>query len=96
MKKILFFSLFLAVYSFSSAVLVSAQNRTELVYFWGDGCPHCAKESKFLEQIAPKYPDLKITKYEVWYNSENQELFKKTAKELGIIHLGVPLTIIVE
>ena len=73
---------------------VLAQNKAELIYFWGDGCPHCAKESKFLEQMAEKYPELKITKYEVWYNSENQELFKKTAKELGITQLGVPLTII--
>ena len=73
---------------------ISAQEKTELIYFWGDGCPHCAKESKFLEQMAEKYPELKITKYEVWYNSENQELFKKTAKELGITQLGVPLTII--
>lgn len=83
----LFFLTFLAGF-------VSAQEKLELIYFWGDGCPHCAKESKFLEQIAEKYPDLEITKYEVWYDSKNQELFKKTAKELGITQLGVPLTIV--
>lgn len=95
-KKFFKISLIAVFLFFIGVSFISAQEKTELIYFWGDGCPHCAKESKFLEQIAKKYPDLEITKYEVWYNSENQELFKKTAKELGITQLGVPLTIIGE
>lgn len=94
MKKILEISFLAAVLFLSLAFSVSAQERTELIYFWGDGCPHCAKESKFLEQMKGKYPELAITKYEVWNNAENQKFFTETAKGLGIIQLGVPLTII--
>ncbi|MDO8601179.1 MAG: thioredoxin family protein [bacterium] len=93
-KKIFLLNLVGFILFFSLALSVLAQDKTELIYFWGDGCPHCAKESKFLEQIKEKYPELAIIKYEVWYNTENQKLFTETAKGLGITQLGVPLTII--
>ena len=94
MKKFYFLGILFSIFYFLFSFSVSAQDKTELIYFWGDGCPHCAKESKFLENISEKYPKLKITKYEVWYNAENQKLFAETAKGLGITRLGVPLTII--
>jgi thiol-disulfide isomerase/thioredoxin len=94
MKKIFFLNLIGFVLFFSLAFSISAQAKTELIYFWGDGCPHCAKESEFLDAISKKYPELEIIKYEVWYNAENQKLFVETAKDLGITQLGVPLTII--
>src|SRR3989344_811805 len=94
MKKFYFLGILFSIFYFLFSFSVSAQDKTELIYFLGDGCPHCAKESKFLENISEKYPKLKITKYEVWYNAENQKLFAETAKGLGITRLGVPLTII--
>ena len=72
----------------------SRAERGVLIYFWGDGCPHCAKESKFLEGIAKKYPELEIKKYEVWYNQANQKTFQELAKKYNIERLAVPLTII--
>src|SRR3989344_5685733 len=94
MKKFYFLGILFSIFYFLFSFSVSAQDKTELIYFWGDGCPHCAKESKFLETISEKYPELKITKYEVWYNAQNQKLFAETARNLGITRLGVPLTII--
>lgn len=70
------------------------QDAVEVIYFWGNGCPHCAKEKIFLDKLEKKYPELGIKRYEVWYSQENQKLFAKTAKELDITQLGVPLTII--
>src|SRR5208337_4515743 len=37
-------------------------------YFYGQGCPHCAKIEPFVENITKKYPDVDIQKLEVWYN----------------------------
>lgn len=85
---IIFFGLGLA-YNF-----IFAQEKLELIYFWGDGCPHCAKEKVFLDKLEKKYPELEIKRYEVWYNQENQRFFQETARERNITQLGVPLTII--
>lgn len=38
---------------------------TQLVMFYEDGCPHCARIEAFLNSIAPKYPTLEITRYEI-------------------------------
>lgn len=71
-----------------------AQEKLELIYFWGDGCPHCAKEKIFLEKLEKAYPWLEIKRYEVWYNAENQTLLQETAQQYNIAQPGVPLTII--
>ena len=91
-----FFAVFLAV--FFGLILIHhfvlAESKTELIYFWGDGCPHCAKEKKFLDNLEKKYPELEIKRYEVWYNPENQKLFKEYVEKNNIQQAGVPLTIV--
>ncbi len=59
-------------------------------YFWGEGCPHCAKAKPFLERLRTRYPDLKIESYEIFRNRKNLDLFKKMAKALGKGANGVP------
>ena len=71
-----------------------AKEDVTLYFFHGDGCPHCAEESVFLEKIQKDYPDLKIEKYEVWYDEENSALLQKVQQELHIERMGVPTTII--
>lgn len=43
---------------------------TSYLYFWGNGCSHCANVEKFLESWAGK-DKIKIDKKEVWYNTTN-------------------------
>lgn len=70
-------------------------NQVVLNFFYGDGCPHCAKEKEFLKTMKEKYGDtLQIHQFEVYYNAENVEILQNTAKKLGIDVAGVPLTII--
>jgi cytochrome c biogenesis protein CcdA/thiol-disulfide isomerase/thioredoxin len=64
-----------------------------LTIFWGQGCPHCAAEWEFLEQLAGEYPDLEIAGYEVWYDEENRELFVATMEGLGLEARAVPTTV---
>jgi len=65
-----------------------------LYFFWGNGCPHCAKEEVFLEKLEDEFPNLEIKDFEVWFNSENAKLLKKVGKEMGIDSGRIPLTIV--
>jgi len=38
---------------------------TTLVFFYEEGCPHCARVEAFLERIQPNYPQLEIVRYSV-------------------------------
>ena len=74
---------------------VFAKNKEITLYlFHGDGCPHCAEEMEFLDGIKDKYKNLKIVKYEVWYDEENSELLKKVQDTFEISTKGVPTNVI--
>src|SRR3989339_3354 len=72
----------------------SAEQNLEVYFFYGDGCPHCAKEEIFLKKIEKKYNNLKINRYEVWHNQENSKLLFNIASKLSIEITGVPVLVI--
>lgn len=72
----------------------SASEKLNIYFFRGDGCPHCAKEEEFLEDIKEKYDYVDIHEYEVWYDKTNQELLGKVKKELSVDNSYVPFTVI--
>lgn len=94
MKKIISYLvviLFLLMMPFS----VFAKDKEVTLYlFHGDGCPHCKEEMEYLKTIEKKYKDLKIVKYEVWYDKENSELLKKVQDTFKITTKGVPTNVI--
>lgn len=65
-----------------------------LYYFWGEGCPHCAKAKPFLQELQRKYPELKVESWEVLEHRENIPLLMRMAKERGREAIGVPVFII--
>lgn len=65
-----------------------------LYLFYGEGCPHCAKEEEFLKKIESTNKNVQINRFEVWNNKENQALYKEISKKLNITRSGVPLLII--
>lgn len=73
---------------------LSAQTKTELYFFYGEGCPHCAREEKFLSQLEKENKDLQIYRYEVWSNKENAQLFAELIKKLNLDRVTVPVLII--
>lgn len=73
---------------------VKAEEKVKLYLFWGDGCPHCEAEQKYLENLKQEFDNLEITKYEVWYNEENNSLLKNIAIATNKTLKGVPVTII--
>ncbi len=65
-------------------------NPIDLYFFEGQGCPHCAKMKSYLEGLKNDYPDLKVYDFEVYFNAENQALFRKMAEAYGTDTSGVP------
>lgn len=95
MKKVrqililLIFSVFLLM-PFS----INAKGRQVNVYmFYGKTCPHCEEATEYLNSIKDKY-NLKLYRYEVWYDEDNQKLMKDVADFMDINVTGVPFTII--
>ena len=73
---------------------VNAEEKINLYLFHGDGCPHCAAEKEYLEDLKKEYKELNIIQYEVWYNEENNALLKQIANATNKSLTGVPVTII--
>ena len=90
MKK--FFFLILIFILLSS--LAYAANNVNVYYFYGDGCPHCAKAKPFLEELENKYPELTIKAYETWHNKSNSDLFVAMSDACGTTVVGVPTVFI--
>ena len=51
-----------------------------LIQFYGTECVHCKEMEPIVERVE-KNLGVKITKLEVWHNSENAKLLKKYEKD---------------
>lgn len=96
--KRLFCLFFFLVISFLFVLPVNAMdyNNINIYLFYGDGCPHCAEEKKFLNNIESKYDNVNFIFYEVWKDSDNRMFLEQVKKQLGISQNGVPVTVIGE
>lgn len=56
-------------------VQIPERDKSSYEYFWGNGCPHCAKVQEFIDSWNKK-DTIKITKYEVWYNKDNAQIMQ--------------------
>lgn len=94
MKKfflLLFFSIsFLTL----PVISVNASESIKAYFFYGDGCPHCAKEMQFLQEMQKVYPNLEIRSFEIYHNKENALLLQKIGKSLNVDVSGVPFSVI--
>ncbi len=66
----------------------------DIYMFWGDGCPHCAQEYSFLQDILVKYGPVTLHRFEVYHHPENLELLNAVASELHMDASGVPFLVI--
>lgn len=92
MKKSLILVL---LFAFVALSFVSAQ--TEVSYFYGNGCSHCAKvaASGIIEKVNAS-ENVSVTKYEIYYNETSRNKFYAFANSLGLAKntLGVPFAVI--
>ena len=74
----------------------SYKDKVNIYFFYGDGCPHCAKEEIFLDELEKKYSDkIIIYRYETWFHDDNRELMLGAKEKLGeTANQSVPFTVI--
>lgn len=92
LKKIIKLLLVFCLFLFSARPALAAE--VVLDFFYGQGCPHCAKEKVFLEKLSQKYPSLTVNKYEIYSHPENSSRLKAIGQELQADTSGVPFTVI--
>ena len=91
MKKIIYvFTFLFLLIPFS----VSANEKVNIYLFYGDGCPHCSALEEYLDVEYSTDKDVKVYKYEVWNDSNNQTLWQKVADVTGEEAKGVPYFVI--
>ena len=66
---------------------------TCLYYFYGTGCLLCAETDTFISNLENKYPELRIKKYEVYYNKSNRKLLQNylLAYDIDRNQQGLPI-----
>ena len=76
--------------------IVYDENKINIYMFWGEGCPHCEEEWKFLKRIAPKYyENINVYGFEVWNHVANVKIMEEFKNKLGITEdIGIPFTVI--
>jgi len=91
MPRVLF-ALFLLLVPISAAEPTAAQDtkQTDLVMFYGRGCPHCVAMRDFLRELQSRYPRLRVHEYEVYFNSSNANLLTRMAAAYNVVVEVVP------
>ena len=86
--SLLFTFLFILGISFAQNVCV--------YFFYGDGCPHCARVEPFIEQLEQKYPQLEVHSFEVYKNQSNAQLLMSFFDSYNVStnQRGVPIIFI--
>lgn len=75
--------------------IVYDENKVNIYFFWGNGCPHCEEEFKFLKSIETEYGNyFTLNTFEVWYSKDNAKILEQFANAIGDEVSGVPYTII--
>ncbi len=92
MKKILYFIIFIVL--FFPSIVFANEKEMNIYLFYGDGCPHCAAEEKFLDNYLADKPYIKLHKYEIWYDRENANKYIKVHELLDDNSSGIPYLII--
>jgi len=62
-----------------------------LIFFWGDGCSHCAKVEEYFTQNKVK-EKIDFDSLEIYKNKKNAELMAQKAKvcDIPLSNMGVP------
>lgn len=82
------------IFGFFIVTPVSAQSSVTMHLFYGEGCPHCAKEQEFLKKLKETYPQIDLKEYEIYYNKENSALLKEVSTSLQTSVGGVPFLVV--
>jgi len=94
LKLLAKFLLVLGFFLVSVSFTYAQNNPVNIYFFWGEGCPHCATEKPFLDNVKEKYPQVEVHEFEVWSNSRNRKYLTEVGNRLRADVSGVPFTVI--
>lgn len=86
--------LFLAGFFAAGNMASASSGQANVYFFYGKGCPHCASEEEFLDDLKDRYPEVVIRSFEVWGSQENRQFLMDIGKRLDISISGVPFTLV--
>ncbi len=66
----------------------------QVYMFYGESCAHCAQEEQWLADLVRANPDIELHSYEVYYNTQNSDLFKDFTAAYDAEETGVPTTFV--
>ncbi len=93
--------IFLCLFALIIPSSTSAENQQTLkaciYFFYGQGCPHCARVEPYLETLEKIYPGIKIHRFEIYNNRTNLQLLMKyfDAYNVSDYERGVPVVFLV-
>lgn len=74
--------------------VVTTSPSVSAVYFYGSTCSHCEKVKPLLADMEAKYPELSLTRLEVYNNADNRQQLAVMSQKHGIENAGVPILFI--
>ena len=92
MKKLIYFVL--AIILLIPFGVKANEKEINMHLFYGEECPHCEKLIEFLDEYLKEKDNVKLYKYEVWHNKNNQERLSKVQDLLQVKGNGVPYLVI--
>lgn len=94
MKRLITLFFLLIILFTNTPVKAETNNNLVNIYFFhSNTCNHCQEENQFLTNLEKRYSNIKIYKYEI-HQEKNQELLKKVEELYNTKINSVPLTII--
>ena len=85
------------ILSNNSEIHTHSEDAICIVYFYGDGCPNCAKIKPYLDDLEQRYgQDISITRYEIYHNLKNYQMYNDfcNVESIPIEQRGVPFVAI--
>lgn len=92
LKKLL--PLFIILFVLCIFSPANSSGNVNIYFFWGAGCPHCAKEKELLDFYKKTHPYINVVDFEVHGSSENGAALSKVAEALKVRVDGIPFTVI--
>ena len=72
-----------------------AKDQKNIYLFYGDGCPYCEQEIKFLEELYHENTlEFNLYAFEVWHTKENKEFLEKVSETLNTNSDLIPMLVI--
>jgi glutaredoxin len=93
-RTLLLLLAWLPLYGVAQTPVAPERFDVPIYFFWGDGCPHCATQKVFLDQLKLDHPNVIVYDFEVYYVEANRPLMTAMAAAFGRPVTGVPMTFI--